>query len=84
MDLPGTGEWQAKGNQLQDDFRSRSADVQLGLSIPRPVRANDGVGRVPAPVNFGHVGQRYLDATLCSPNVGPRREHQGEASRFRP
>ena len=32
MDLPGTGEWQANGDQLQDDFRSRSADVQLGLS----------------------------------------------------
>mmetsp|Transcript_27816 Transcript_27816/g.68381 ORF Transcript_27816/g.68381 Transcript_27816/m.68381 type:complete len:665 (+) Transcript_27816:128-2122(+) len=65
--------------QLDHRLGGLAAHVLDGVLVPQPVRALDGVVRVPAPVVLAHVAQRGVDAALRRHRVRPRGKQLGDA-----
>ena len=70
----GPREGQAVRLELEDRARRLAAHVVDGVLVAQPVRPLDRVVHVPAPVVFGHVAERGVDAALRRDRVAARRE----------
>ena len=78
----GSGKRQAVILQLNHGFRRLAAHVLDRVLVAEPVRALDGVVRVPPPVVFGQVPERGVDPALRGDGVRPSREQLRDARRF--
>ena len=78
----GATEGQAVVLELDHSLGRLAAHVLDGILVTEPVRALDGVVRVPPPVVLGHVSESGVDATLRGYRVRTRGEELGDARRL--